>query len=181
MFLTIEEKIKEVGLDSVVQTKDQAIDLKQRILDHIETRKSVGVAYPDAWLERLSKLDYILSEDKEAKATDRTTKQVFGHPLATSNPTFYGLVPLKVSSSDQIDRCLERVQLHLDRLGEKIGQAHYIARLKKSVKVSAKQIKEAKAYLASHAYLEDTTHKDLLNEETIPELIRLKRLFNIAS
>lgn len=153
--------------------EDLKRDSIQMLEDNIATKRSKGEQVPQAWLNKLDQLKAEVAGREPPAEGSVASLQVFGHPQATNiRPEEYGgLVPIRFSGSPEgLLPILTRAQRKMQDLGEKIGRAEAIANKKMKG-----DVKSAKAYLASMQHTEDVTIRDLLRDETLPELNRLLR------
>lgn len=153
----------------VPENAQKRADLKQVLLDNIETRRQKGEKIPDGWKDRLAK---IIAYDNGIKINDGDiiSNVVYGHPESSGD----NFIPIKVSRGRNIDSRVIIVQKEIDRLSKKIGTANAI--VNKHLKGTAKQVKESKEYLSSMQHTEDEYRRDMLLKETLPELQRIQNL-----
>lgn len=145
----------------------------QMYQDNIATKKAKREPIPQKWLDGMAAIKAKLA-GKEHVAGSTAAMEVFGHPLATSNPKFANLIPITITPDTDLSWRFTEAQKHVDELQTKIGKAHAIANGK--VRATPKDKKAAKAYLSSQQGTEDETVRDMLRNETLPELQRLAKI-----
>lgn len=153
-------------------SKQELEDALQQYLDVIGIKKSKGESIPQGWIDRMGKVQALLNRETGEEGT--YSIPVFGHPQATSFSKYVHLVPIKVRNSSEVRRFMDRAQKEFDILAKKIGKAEAIA--KGSIRSTPSQVKKAKQYLSSMEHTEDETFRDLIRDETLPELIRLLKV-----
>lgn len=166
-----EEVSPEAPANPVVDTESLR-EHQQMYRDNIATLKAQGKPIPQKWLDGLADV----TDKLEGKTTEQgliASNEVFGHPSATTDPKYQNLIPIRVGDVESIERKRSQAQSLLDELQTKIGKATAVSGGK--VSATAKQKKEAAAYLGSMSGYEDRNNIDALRNETLPELARLQR------
>lgn len=145
----------------------------QQIDDVVSLKRERGENVPQEWLNKRAALAAGLSGGSEPSGV--ASMLVYGHPQATTLRAHkYGnLVPISVTRVDSIERRMDEAQAAFAELASKIGMAEDTAKRKSA---STADRKRAKAYLASMEHTEDATIRDMIHNETQPELNRLYRL-----
>lgn len=142
---------------------------RQLLLDNMETRRLQGQDSLPGHRRKLAELDALL-KGEQVEAGAIASEQLFGHPEATNigGGKYSNLLPIRVADREKVERYRDRAQKALDEVQSKLSTAEAIT--KGAIKGNKKQ---AQAYLASQQAVEDSTVRDLLRHETLPELRRL--------
>lgn len=153
--------------------KEKLQSTKQMLEDLIANAKSDGRKPNQAWLDRLTQVT-----DQLEGTTDNSgfiaSNQVFGNPLATGSPEYQALIPIKIREGTDITSYISKAQKMLDALQTKIATQDAVA--KGRIKATPSQVKAAKQYAKSMQQTEDESFRDLLRQETLPELYRLEKV-----
>lgn len=157
------------------RSREDLEGFRQMYTDNIASRVSRGQTVPNEWRMGLAEVEQLLAGERPQVGAVASA-QVFGHPQATNigGGKYSNLVPITVGSADRLVGYESRAQELLNELQTRTGLAEVAGRL------PAKQVRTAeqrrlRTYLRSAAFDEDVTVRDLLRNETLPELRRMRR------
>jgi len=168
----------ESGIDRAQEAKSSPAvnreELEGQMLmykDAIAIKKAKGEPIPQKWLDGMADIS-----DKRGGRTPETglvaSNHVFGHPETTQDPKYANLIPIRVGDIESVNRKTEQAQEIYNQLASKISTAQW---QEKNKKTNPKAAKAASAYLQSHEGQSDIQNRDMLRNETMPELQRLRR------
>lgn len=158
------------------KSRQELEDQLQMYRDNADMLKSQGKPVPQSWHDGMARIRAELDGDNEPHDGTHAGAEVFGHPAATvlGGDKYRNLVPIKVQKGSDMTRRLRDAQAHHDELATKIALAEAVVQGR--IKATPAKKKEAKSYLSSQQYAEESTVRDLLRNETLPELNRLHKL-----
>jgi phage gp29-like protein len=142
----------------------------QMYQDAIQVKKSKGDQVPQKWIDSMADIVDRL-KGKEPETGLMASNQVFGHPESTADQTYSNLIPIRVGDMESIVRKTAQAQKLLDDLSSKLAMAEWKVKNKKK---NPKEAKIAAAYLDSENGRTDAQNRDLIRNETMPELSRLR-------
>ncbi len=151
-------------------------DMIQMYEDNIETKRYLNQPIPSEWVDGLAKAKASLA-GKSNRDKWVYSLPVFGHPEITALHGFQHLIPIRIERKKvrQVDRYLEKAIEKAGKLGEKWFVAESIVSGKRRPFGPFKTKKAAKTYLTSANGKEAMALHDIIREETIPELQRLRK------
>jgi hypothetical protein len=166
---TPQAKYPDTGSRPLPQDHEKLETVRRMILDQMGTRKGNGTPIPKGHRRRLAEIDAILAGGTPEPGV-LASMPVFGHPEATDiRPDLYAnLIPLNVRSRDSVEWRIDKAQKALDEVAGRLANAELVLR-----GAITGDRKKAKQYADSMAHTEDTLIRDLLRDETLPELNRL--------
>lgn len=148
--------------------------LLEMLTDTIATRRDNGQPPVQGHLDRLAALK-AYEKAGEVAATDESiaSMEVFGHPSVTASPRYNNLVPVRIGSLNELDKFHNRAQRAFDELAGETSMKRY--ELSQAKAGSAKR-KRLEAEINSANFSDKEAYRDLIRNETMPELSRLEKV-----
>lgn len=165
--------LTESTADFSKMSKEELVDARQMYKDVIDTNRSMGRPVKQDYLDKISKIDSLLSGGKQTSGVT-SDPTVFGHPQQTSNPKYRNLVPIKVRTKAQVQKFVDKAQKVYDKLMSKYSKEEAIALGR--IKATPARRKKAKSNIRSSNFQDDKMYAEMIRDETLKELQRLMRL-----
>ena len=154
-------------------SKKELEDAKQMYKDVIDTNKSLGRPVKQDYLDKVAKIDALLTGSKESTGVV-SDASVFGHPQSTSHPKFRNLIPIRVRTKAQVNKFIDKAQKAYESLMIKYSKEEAIALGR--VKATPARKKKAQKNMKARDFSEMKSYAEMSRDETMKELKRLLKL-----